>query len=668
MSVYRLDRLLAPHSLAVIGASPRETSVGRHIIANIRAAGFPGAVHVVNPNHAAIEGIATVKSLDAIAGPIDVAVIAVPPAAVPETVAAAGAKGAAAAIIITAGLGHGAGSLAEAADRAARATGLRLVGPNCIGVLVPPAHLNASFAPRMPIKGDLAVISQSGAIVAGMIEWAARRAIGFSAVFSVGDQLDVDFGDLLDLFAADGGTRAILLYVEFDQGRPQVHVGGAGGGAGEAGHRPQGGPPQPGRQGRRDPYRRARRIGCGLRRRIPPRRPVARARSRRAVRHHRDARAPQAVSRQPPRDPDQWRRRRRARRRPPDRSRRHACGDFAGNPRKARCGAAADLVEGQSRRHRRRRRRRALFGRARGAARRSRERRRAGARRADRARLADRDGGCRRIGHPRLPREDDPAQAGARGVGRRRRRRRCGVRRGGHSGLRDRSRRRARLHRARALRAGARGADGDAAEPARAVRARRRRGARAGRGCAPRRAALARSAGGRGRDGGLCDPDGADGARPRRRRGRRGGAAVPRGGNAGGRQDHVAGHRPQVGHRRRAAQSRLGGRGARRRDRDDRPRPCRDARRPHPGRDRPADDRAAQGPRAHRRHRRRSDLRAGHRLRRRRNRGRSARRQGAGAAAARPQDGERAHRAHADFAHPQGISRRARQPRSRMSP
>jgi acetyltransferase len=214
MSVYRLDRLLAPHSLAVVGASPRETSVGRHVVANILAAGFPGAVHVVNPNYAAIEGIETVKSLDAITGPIDVAVIAVPPAAVPETVAAAGAKGAAAAIIITAGLGHGAGSLAEAADHAARATGLRLVGPNCIGALVPPAHFNASFAPRMPVKGDLAVISQSGAIVAGMIEWAARRAIGFSAVFSVGDQLDVDFGDLLDLFAADSGTRAILLYVE----------------------------------------------------------------------------------------------------------------------------------------------------------------------------------------------------------------------------------------------------------------------------------------------------------------------------------------------------------------------------------------------------------------------------------------------------------------------
>ena len=215
MSDYRLDRLVAPRSLAVIGASPRETSVGRHVIANIVAAGFAGA-GPCGQSELRRDRRHQHRQVDSTPSPgrIDVAVIAVPPAAVPETVAAAGAKGAAAAIIITAGLGHGAGSLAEAAERAARATGMRLVGPNCIGVLVPPARLNASFATRMPRKGDLAVISQSGAIVAGMIEWAAQRAIGFSAVFSVGDQLDVDFGDLLDLFAADGATRAILLYVE----------------------------------------------------------------------------------------------------------------------------------------------------------------------------------------------------------------------------------------------------------------------------------------------------------------------------------------------------------------------------------------------------------------------------------------------------------------------
>jgi acetyltransferase len=144
----------------------------------------------------------------------DVAVITAPPDAVPEIVAAAAGNCVAAAVILTAGLGHGAGSLAEAAERAARDKGLRIVGPNCLGVMAPAAHFNASFATRMPRRGDLALVSQSGAIVAGMAEWVAQRAIGFSAVVSIGDQLDVDFGDLLDFFALDRSTRAILLYVE----------------------------------------------------------------------------------------------------------------------------------------------------------------------------------------------------------------------------------------------------------------------------------------------------------------------------------------------------------------------------------------------------------------------------------------------------------------------
>ena len=122
--------------------------------------------------------------------------------------------GVAAAIIITAGLGHGAGSLAAATEQAARASGLRLVGPNCLGVLAPRSGLNASFAASMPRAGDLALISQSGAIAAGLVEWAVHRNVGFSAVVSLGDQIDVDFSDLLDYFALDPGTRAILLYIE----------------------------------------------------------------------------------------------------------------------------------------------------------------------------------------------------------------------------------------------------------------------------------------------------------------------------------------------------------------------------------------------------------------------------------------------------------------------
>jgi acetyltransferase len=214
MSTYRLDRLFSAQSAAVVGGSPRERSLGRAVLRNIRDAGFRGAIHLVNPRHKEIDGVAAVKSLDDLAATPDVVVIAVPPESVPATVAAAAQKGAAAAIIITAGLGRGPGSLADAAEKAARATGLRLVGPNCLGVMAPAIRLNATFAARMAQPGDLALISQSGAIAAGMVDWAAQRGIGFSAIVSIGDQLDVDLGDLLDYFALDRGTRAILLYVE----------------------------------------------------------------------------------------------------------------------------------------------------------------------------------------------------------------------------------------------------------------------------------------------------------------------------------------------------------------------------------------------------------------------------------------------------------------------
>jgi acetyltransferase len=214
MSTYRLDKLFSPRSVALIGASPRPTSPGRAVLHNLRSAGFKGAIHLVNPHYDEIEGVRSVRSLDELPDAPDLIVIAAPPQAVPDIVAAAGEKGAGAGIIITSGLGHGSGSLAERCETAARAKGLRLVGPNCLGVLVPGAKLNASFAASMPNPGDLALISQSGAIATGLVEWAATRAIGFSAVVSLGDGIDIDFGDLLDFFSLDRATRAILLYVE----------------------------------------------------------------------------------------------------------------------------------------------------------------------------------------------------------------------------------------------------------------------------------------------------------------------------------------------------------------------------------------------------------------------------------------------------------------------
>jgi acetyltransferase len=214
MSTYRLDTLFAPRSVAVVGGSPRRTSTGRAVLENILGSGFPGAVHLVNPRYDEIAGVRAVKSYDALPQAPDVVAIAVPPAAVPDAVAQAAGKGTAVGIIITAGLGHGPGSLAALCEQNARAAGMRLIGPNCLGVLVPGAKLNASFAAAAPPSGDLALISQSGAIAAGLVQWAAGRGVGFSAIVSIGDSLDVDFADLLDHFALDRATRAILLYIE----------------------------------------------------------------------------------------------------------------------------------------------------------------------------------------------------------------------------------------------------------------------------------------------------------------------------------------------------------------------------------------------------------------------------------------------------------------------
>jgi acetyltransferase len=214
MSTYRLKNLLSPRSVALVGASPRRTSVGRAILGNIGKANFKGQFGLVNTHYAEIEGVATVGSLGKLPFVPELVVIAAPATASPGLVDEAGKRGAAGALIVTAGLGHGAGSLAEATERAAHRYGMRLIGPNCLGIMMPGANLNASFAAHMPRAGNLALISQSGAIAAGMVDWAAQRGVGFSGIVSIGDQLDVDIADLLDYFALDGKTRAILLYVE----------------------------------------------------------------------------------------------------------------------------------------------------------------------------------------------------------------------------------------------------------------------------------------------------------------------------------------------------------------------------------------------------------------------------------------------------------------------
>ncbi|MBD2746962.1 bifunctional acetate--CoA ligase family protein/GNAT family N-acetyltransferase [Microvirga sp. BT688] len=214
MSTYRLDKLLAPRSIAVVGASPRSGSLGLTFLRNLIAGGFEGDIVCVNPHHVEIEGRACFPSLAELPEVPDLIVVAVPPERVLGVIKDAGQIGVSVAIVATAGLGYGEGSLNEQVRLAARAHGLRVVGPNCIGVLAPRAKMNASFAAHSAKPGDLALVSQSGAIAAGLVEWAAQRNVGFSAIVSLGDKVDVDFSDCLDFFSADSGTRAILLYIE----------------------------------------------------------------------------------------------------------------------------------------------------------------------------------------------------------------------------------------------------------------------------------------------------------------------------------------------------------------------------------------------------------------------------------------------------------------------
>lgn len=214
MSTYALQSVFHPASVAVVGASPRARSLGRLVLQQLRAGEFAGPIGLVNPRYASIDGLEASPSLAALPFVPELVVIAVPPSDVAGMADAAASAGAKAVIVLTRDMGEGTGSYNAALAEVARSRGLRIVGPNCLGVIAPHAKLFASFAAHAPIPGDLALISQSGAVAAGMIEWSRPRGIGFSAVASLGDALDVDFADLLDYFATDRHTRAILLYVE----------------------------------------------------------------------------------------------------------------------------------------------------------------------------------------------------------------------------------------------------------------------------------------------------------------------------------------------------------------------------------------------------------------------------------------------------------------------
>ncbi|ALK97189.1 GCN5 family acetyltransferase [Massilia sp. WF1] len=217
MSTRNLDRFFMPKSVAVIGASARPGSVGATVLANLAGAGFQGTIWPVNPKYRVLAGTAVHADVADLPQAPDLAVICTPAPTVPGIITVLGARGCKAAVVLSAGLdapAAGGRSLRQMMLDAARPHLLRILGPNCVGLLVPGVGLNASFAPVAALPGRLAFVAQSGALVTAVLDWARARRIGFSCFISLGDASDVDFGDLLDWLAGDSGTDAILLYAE----------------------------------------------------------------------------------------------------------------------------------------------------------------------------------------------------------------------------------------------------------------------------------------------------------------------------------------------------------------------------------------------------------------------------------------------------------------------
>ncbi len=211
MSIRNLDSLFDPASIAVIGASQRVGSLGAMVWHNLTRGNYAGRLFAVNLKHRDIDGhrvVAHAKDLPEVPA---LAVVCTPPATVPGLIKELAELGTRAAVVMTAGMDA---AQKQAMLAAARPHLLRILGPNCLGLLAPHKGLNASFAHTDALPGELAFVSQSGALVTAMLDWAKGRGIGFSHFVSMGEHADVDFGDMLDYLASDPKTRAILLYIE----------------------------------------------------------------------------------------------------------------------------------------------------------------------------------------------------------------------------------------------------------------------------------------------------------------------------------------------------------------------------------------------------------------------------------------------------------------------
>lgn len=217
MSTHFLDRLFSPQAIAVFGASDKADSVGARVYDNLRKGGYGKPIYAINPKYKRLHRKPCYASITDINKPIDLAVIATPAAGVADILRDCGAHGVSAAIIISAGFSEGNGhgrALESAVLEVARQYQMRILGPNCLGLIRPQHGMNATFSKNTAREGNLALVSQSGALCTSILDWAAAQDIGFSAIVSLGGAADIDFGDVLDYLAQDPQTHSILLYVE----------------------------------------------------------------------------------------------------------------------------------------------------------------------------------------------------------------------------------------------------------------------------------------------------------------------------------------------------------------------------------------------------------------------------------------------------------------------
>ncbi|MBP8942686.1 MAG: CoA-binding protein, partial [Saprospiraceae bacterium] len=215
--IHQLDKIFKPKSIAVVGASTKEKSVGHSIFKNLVDNQFQGNVYPINPKAGELLGHKAYPALADLPEKVDLAVIVVPSKLVPSVVEECGQAGVGGLIIISAGFkeaGEEGEKMVEAILITCRKYKMRLIGPNCLGTINPKLGMNATFASRMALPGNIAFISQSGALCSSILDWACEQNVGFSHFVSIGSMVDIGFAELIDYFGMDQETSCILIYME----------------------------------------------------------------------------------------------------------------------------------------------------------------------------------------------------------------------------------------------------------------------------------------------------------------------------------------------------------------------------------------------------------------------------------------------------------------------